>query len=162
MDSVIDTNVLLVASAADPYSPFGDSHVPIDQQQVVFNWLAEFSADSGRKLVLDESHRIIAEYRKKMGDQDYGLRVVFEKLQDTRWVVVEWDAEVARVPDAVRGLDLSDRKFVAAALTDRHSIAIVNATDSDWLEHESETKAVGVTVVHVIEPWLRSTWRAAK
>ena len=32
--------------------------------------------------------------------------------------------------------DVSDRKFVATALTSKHSPTILNALDSDWRDHE--------------------------
>jgi hypothetical protein len=52
-DHVVDTNVLLVASARDSSSPFDDTHVPAEEQQAVFEWLAAFRADDGRRLVMD-------------------------------------------------------------------------------------------------------------
>lgn len=36
-DHVIDTNVLLIASASHPDSPFDDTHVPVPQRLQVFN-----------------------------------------------------------------------------------------------------------------------------
>ena len=51
---VIDTNVLLVASAAEPYSPFDDSHVPPTEQLAVLDWLAAFRADESREIVIDD------------------------------------------------------------------------------------------------------------
>src|ERR1017187_10632852 len=48
-DHIIDTNVLLVASARHPGSPFKDSEVPAEQQQVVLNWLMALGV-TGRPL----------------------------------------------------------------------------------------------------------------
>lgn len=158
-DHVVDTNVLLVASAAHPYSPFDDSHVPSPEQQLVFEWLVAFRADNTRSLVLDDLFEIYKEYRNKLTDQDYGLQVVHEKLQAClRQVVVRWDTNGhAVVPRAFATFDKSDRKLLAAALADPATISIVNAADSDWLEIEAELAAVGVEVVHVIERWLRAS-----
>lgn len=49
-DHVVDTNVLLVASAAHPYSPFDETHVPIAEQRIVFDWLTAFRADDPNQM----------------------------------------------------------------------------------------------------------------
>lgn len=154
---VLDANVLLVASAAHPYSPWSDTdHVDPVQQVTVFNWLAEFRADNDRGIVLDDLFKIYEEYRNKLTDQDYGLQVIHEKMQTMRQVDLEWDDDgSAVVPEAFRTFDRSDRKLLAAALTDPETIAIVNAADTDWLYFEEQLKAAGVNVIHVIEGWLR-------
>lgn len=161
-DHVVDTNVLLVASAAHPYSPFDDTHVPVAEQRVVFDWLARFREDDERRLVLDDDWRIYEEYRHQLTEQDYGLQVVHEKLQAClRAVPCQWDGGGhAIVPAALQGCDASDRKFVAAALTDPATITIVNATDSDWVHIEDALRAAGVVVEHIVEPWLRGRVRA--
>lgn len=69
-DHVVDTNVLLVASAGDPASRFADSHVPFEQRRVVLDWLAAFRDDDGRRLVLDDQFAIFREYRRKLTDHD--------------------------------------------------------------------------------------------
>jgi len=154
---VIDTNVLLVASAAEPYSPFDDSHVPPAEQAAVLDWLAAFRADESRDLVIDDLFRIYQEYRNKLTDQDYGMQVVQEKLQSARFVGIELDSDgIALVPPAFAAFDRSDRKLLAAALVDPASISIVNAVDSDWLEIETELREAGVTVVQVLDTWLRA------
>ncbi|MEY4951327.1 MAG: hypothetical protein RL698_3538 [Pseudomonadota bacterium] len=154
---VIDTNVLLVASAAEPYSPFDDSHVPPTEQLAVLDWLAAFRADESREIVIDDLFRIYQEYRNKLTDQDYGMQVVHEKLQMARFVALEWDADGnAIVPPAFAAFDSSDRKLLAAALVDPASISVVNAADSDWLEIETELEEAGVTVVQVLDVWLRA------
>jgi|SRR5690606_14385957 len=155
-DHVVDTNVLLVASALDPASPFHDTHVPVAEQETVFEWLAAFRADDGRRLVMDDRFGIYDEYRNQLTDQDYGLLAIHAKLDAVRLAAVSWDEHgYAVVPEALEATDPSDRKFVAAALTDTATISIVNATDSDWVEIEKALDAAGVSVIHVIEPWLR-------
>lgn len=162
MDHVVDTNVLLVASAAHPFSPFDDSHVPPARQREVFEWLVAFRADEGRKLVLDDLFDIYKEYRHKLTDQDFGLLVVTEKLERClRQVTLCRGADgLPEVPAAFARFDRSDRKLLAAALTDPANISIVNATDSDWLEVETELAGAGVAVVHILEGWLRATHAA--
>lgn len=160
-DHVVDTNVLLVASAAHPYSPFDDTHVPDAGQKQVFEWLKAFHGDCGRHLVLDDRLKIYEEYRNKLTDQDYGLQVVKEKMQMLRFAEIAWDGEMAVVPEAFRQFDPSDRKLLAAALTDPSGISIVNAADTDWLEIEEALAAAGIEVVHIIESWLRA-WAARR
>ena len=53
---VVDTNVLLVASAADAASPFGAESTPIEEaalREKVLEWLHGFASDPSRHLVLD-------------------------------------------------------------------------------------------------------------
>ncbi len=106
-DHVVDTNVLLVASAADPFSPFGESHVPADERRVVHDWLAAFRRDS-RALVIDQDWKIYEEYQRKLTGQDLGLLVVHDKLQRSqlRTVAVAYqrDGQTAIVPEDFRPL----------------------------------------------------------
>ena len=162
-DHVVDTNVLLVASASHPYSPFDDSDLPPDLQRAVFDWLVAFRADPARQLVLDTFWKIYEEYRHKLTDQDYGLMVVLEKMTTTRFVEVEYDDDgFGVVTSAFAAFDPSDRKLLAALLTDVETLSLVNATDTDWLEIEAELNATGATVEHLVEDWLRAKYRAKK
>lgn len=156
-DHVVDTNVLLVASAAHPSSPFDDSHVPFEQQLQVLDWLMTFNDDDSRRLVLDDEGAILSEYRHKLNEQDVGFQVIREKIQGHRRAMITMDeAGHAVVPADLQVCDPSDRKFLAAALTDAAGISIVNATDSDWVKIEAALKAAGVVVDNVIESWLRA------
>ncbi|HVS39472.1 MAG TPA: hypothetical protein VMS17_28195 [Gemmataceae bacterium] len=160
-DHIIDTNVLLVASARDPNSPFQDSdHVPAEQQQRVLNWLMEFRQDGQRKIVLDLPFKIWDEYHNQMTrGQDIGSLVVAEKLQSAavRFVDVAYDGNGhGRLPPELEPVvrDLSDRKFVAAALRDLLDggmSTIVNAVDSDWCDWQEALRHHGVVVTHLIE-----------
>ena len=155
-DHVVDTNVLLVASALHPASPFDDTHVPIEEQEAVFEWLAAFRADDERRLVMDAGFAIYDEYRNQLSDQDYGLLAIHDKFDRLRSVTLSWDEHGdAVVPKALEVTDRSDRKFVAAALADTAAISIVNATDSDWVAIEAALDAAGISVIHLIESWLR-------
>lgn len=162
-DHVVDTNVLLVASARDVSSPFDDTHVPIAEQQAVFEWLAAFRADDERRLVMDARFAIYEEYRHQLSDQDYGLLSIHSKFDTLRTIPLSWDRNGhAVVPEALEVCDKSDRKFLAAALSDTSTISIVNASDSDWIEIEGALHAAGVSVVHVIEPWLRRSMKGRR
>lgn len=155
-DYVVDTNVLLVASAAEPYSPFDDTHVPVREQQLVFEWLCAFREDDGRRLVLDELFEIYKEYRHQLTDQDFGLQVVHAKMENLRQIAINFSEDGhAEVAESFSSFDPSDRKFLAVALVDPATISIVNAADSDWLEVEALLEGAGVTVIHIVEDWLR-------
>jgi len=165
-DHIIDTNVLLVASARHPDSPFEDSNVPVEQQQDVLNWLMEFRIDGQRKLVLDQFFKIWEEYNNKLTGQDIGLLVVTEKLQSSllRTVDIAYDenghgclpAELEKIVH-----DKSDRKFVAVACIDRSQggeSTIINAVDSDWCDWEEHLKPFGVSISHLIDD-LYQAWQ---
>ncbi len=154
-DHVLDTNVLLVASAVHPASPFDDSDLPAELLERVLYWLGDFRADTGRHLVLDELFKIYDEYRNKLTDQDYGLMVINEKMQHACFVDVKYANGHAVVPPAFAAFDPSDRKFLAAHLCDVANSTLVNATDTDWLEIEPELSEAGACVEHLLEPWLR-------
>lgn len=159
-DHIVDTNVLLVASAAHPFSPFGDSDLPPELQERVFEWLAGLRADPARQMVWDTMWKIYDEYRNKLTEQDYGLQVVSEKMASARFVEVSYDGDgIAIVPAAFACFDPSDRKFVAALLADGGQSTLVNATDTDWLEIENEIGAAGRTVEHLLEQWLRAKYK---
>lgn len=159
-DHVIDTNVLLVASAADPGSPFSDTHVPVPERKIVFDWLVAFRKND-RRLVLDSLWKIYKEYLKKMTAQDYGLQVVHEKMRAAfRQVEIQCATDgMVMVPAEFNALDSDDRKFLAVALADEGRSTIVNATDPDWFAIEQECDANGIVVDQLIETWLRKEHR---
>ncbi len=159
-DHIIDTNVLLVASARHPDSPFKDSQVPAEQQQIVLDWLMAFRTDRQRMVVLDLSFKIWDEYHHQMvRGQDIGSLVIAEKLQLSlvRFVDIAYDQHgVGCLPPDLEKVvhDRSDRKFVAAALIDLSTgdrSTIVNAVDTDWCDWEEALKRHGIAVTHLID-----------
>ncbi len=168
-DYIIDTNVLLVASAHHPGSPFKDSDVLAEQQRVVFDWLMEFRKNREYKMVLDQSLKIWDEYHNKMiRGQDIGSLVIAEKLQFARFAEISYDkdghgclpAKLEKVVD-----DRADRKLVAVALTDLEQgeqSSIVNASDTDWYRWENALNQAGLVVEQVIDDWCRATWEEKK
>ncbi|MFV8753600.1 hypothetical protein ACNOYE_23855 [Nannocystaceae bacterium ST9] len=153
-DAIIDTNVLLVASAADPGSPFADTHLTPAEQLAVLDWVLSFHR-SAEQVVLDNGMTIHDEYYNKMTGQDFGMIVITEKLQSARLHVIEYDADGhGVVPAAFAALDRSDRKFLAVALADLDagdSSEIVNATDTlDWNAIAAACEAHGITIRHLL------------
>ena len=120
----MDTNVLIVASAADAGSPFRAEGTPVDDaalRQRVFDWLEAFEADPARHAVLDAGWQVCGEYGHKLSEQDYGWLVMMHKIDrnEVVWVDVQPDADGNAVlpPDLASAVtDLADRKMVAAAL----------------------------------------------
>ena len=79
---VVDTNVLLDASAADAASPFGADSTPIEEaalREKVLEGVHGFESDPTRHVVLDYGWDICAEYQNKLGEQDYGWLALMAK-----------------------------------------------------------------------------------
>jgi len=113
---------------------------------------------AGEILILDDAEHILQEYRRHLspsgqpgtGDQFY--RWVYKQAaynpQHCEQVTLEIaeDGSFAAFPadEALLKFDLSDRKFVAVALTHHAQPPIVNATDTDWPEHRGALVSNGV------------------
>ncbi len=150
-DCLVDTNVLILGSAAlEPR--YQDISVSDEAVERVFAWLAAFRTDAERRLVLDDAWKIYEEYHHKLSGQHYGLQVIHHKLQRClRTLPVSYDDDGwAVVPDGLKAVDNSDKKFVAAALNDPTGVHIVNATDSDSAEHQAVLQAHQITVVELL------------
>lgn len=95
--SVIDTNVLIVASAADDGSVFPAEGTPVarpEDRATVLNWLADFERDESRHVVLDWHWHLCSEYQNKLHPaQDYGWLVILAKQDRNQvaWVGLEVD-----------------------------------------------------------------------
>ncbi len=151
VDQLIDTNVLIIGSAAiDPR--YEDVSVDATAIEAVFEWLTEFRDDASRKLVLDDLWKIYEEYQNKLNGQHFGLQVVHHKLQSClRTVPVVYDGHgYGVVAPELTVIDQSDKKFVAAALNDPSGIHIVNAADSDWKEQAGVLAAHGIFVEELL------------
>lgn len=176
---VIDTNVLLVASAAHETSPFSEDATPIEDRQLrkkVLDWLILFHA-SQNKIVLDWEWVIVNEYkgvnrREKLTEQDYGLLVVLEKFSKDQifGFKLAWDEHgSASVSDANLShavTDHADRKMIAAALAAgglNSGCNLVNSCDTDWYDWQDAMEAAGVFVQQLIgTEWCHPKWLAKK
>jgi len=166
---VVDTNVLIVASAADDGSPFRPEATPVEEAQLrqrVLDWLINFEADAGCHVVLDYDWRICGEYRNKLTDQDYGWMAIMAKndRNEVVWIAIDVDVDGhGVVPDRVAPAitDLADRKMVTAvlaALGAGHTCKLTNACDTDWLDCANTLAELGIETEHIIEDWLRTKW----
>lgn len=166
---VIDTNVLIVASAADGGSPFRPDATPVEEvglRESVLRWMQAFEKDESRHAVLDWDWKICGEYQNKLTEQDYGwLAIMGKKDRDqVAWVGLRYDAHGhAELPASLCEdvTDLADRKMVAAVLEANargHMCKLTNACDTDWIGCEAALGGAGIAMEHLIEHWLRKKW----
>lgn len=166
---VVDTNVLIAASAADPINPKDIDATPPDPalRLQVWEWLETFRA-SGSKMVLDTDNKIYDEYNNKLGFNDFGIQVVMYKWSTAAVdpVNVAYDSDGNGVlPASLVAVihDLDDRKMVAAAIEAKrlHGEApVAFAGDTDWHEWEDALKQHGVELEPIIEAWSRAKFKA--
>lgn len=164
---VVDTNVLIAASAADPTNPTDIDATPDDPavRYRVWEWLDRFQASDSR-LVLDCDQEIDGEYRRKLGFNDFGIQVVMHKWDTVAVDLVELEFEEGRyqvLPDAIsRAMhDLADHKIAAAAYVAENILGtcpIAFAGDTDWHGWEDVLADHGVSLEPVIEDWSRAKY----
>ncbi len=147
--SVVDTNVLLVASNRA-------SHATWDCQASAAGALAAIR--SCKSLVLDQGWEILQEYSRTLQMHVHRPRgpgeeffIWASRAEAVRLVRLERHPGkgYAEFPDAseLASFDEDDRKFVAATIksgVDRTEL--VNAVDSDYQEHVLALREAGVTV----------------
>ena len=164
---VVDTNVLIAASAVDANSPITLEATPDDPELRlrVWEWLATFQ-ESPSRLVLDGQDQILKEYTNKLGFNDYGREMLVHKYSTSSVDLVDIlfdDDGYAYLDGTLATLihDKSDRKFVAAALAAIDGFGeclIANSGDTDWYDWEDGLRNVGVEVEQIIPEWSRQKW----
>lgn len=170
---VVDTNVLIVASAAHDTSPFPGNETPITEAQLrdqVLVWMEAFEKDQQRHAVLDWDWYICSEYQNKLTEQDYGWLALMHKRDKSEvvWVGIEVDEHShAMLPPglAARVTDLADRKMVAAAMAvddELRPCKLTNACDTDWLDCDDALREAGVEAEHLLKDWLHEKWNQKK
>lgn len=165
---VIDTNVLIAASAVDPASVAARFATPDDPElrHRVHAWLTALQ-QSPTRMVLDGDQKILEEYEGSLGFNDYGRQVVIDKMSTSAvdWVEVLYDDDGSGYLDEpLAGIvhDRSDRKMVAAAVAAIETYgecALANASDTDWYDWEEALIEAGVFVEQIIGEWSRQKWR---
>jgi hypothetical protein len=161
---VVDTNVLIAASAANPTDPKDIDATPADpaQRMRVWQWLSEFQFSSS-KMVLDTANGIYSEYTNKLGFNDYGIQVVMHKWSTAAVdnVEVAYDSEghgILQSPLLEVIHDLADKKMVAAALDCLAKYGegcVAFAGDTDWHDWEADLLANNILLEPIIEDWSR-------
>ncbi|SDY18366.1 hypothetical protein SAMN05518669_1101 [Variovorax sp. YR634] len=161
---VVDTNVLIAASAADPTHPNDIDATPPDPalRLVVWNWLSQFQQSESR-LVLDDAGKIFEEYENKLGFNDFGIQMVMHKwgMSEVDVVPVDFDVDGYGVlPDVLTPVihDAEDRKMVAAAIAANILYGegcVAFAGDTDWHDWEIHLAQHEVLLEPIIEDWSR-------
>lgn len=170
---VVDTNVLIVASAADHGSPFPADATPVEEAALrshVLDWLEGFASDPECHAVLDWDWHICGEYQNKLTEQDYGWLAMMRKKDrdEVIWVGLEVDQNghaVLPVALAQKVTDLEDRKMVAAVIAATIGglpCKLTNACDTDWLDCEQALNSASIKTEHLLEDWLRAKWSAMR
>lgn len=168
---VVDTNVLIAASAADPTNSRKIDATPDDPalRMEVWLWLSRFD-ESDSRLVLDGENKIFDEYCNKLTFNDYGRQVVVNKWSTSAVdnVAVEYDEHGEGVLPATLARvihDGADRKMVAAALAS-HTLfgegCVAFAGDTDWHDWEEALTRHNVRLEPIIEAWSRAKHAAKK
>lgn len=165
---VVDTNVLIAASAADPITPADIDATPREPayREQVWNWLSEFKG-SDSKLVLDYKGGIFEEYNRKLGFNDFGPQVVMNKWDkgNINQVDVTYDDdEHGELDEPLKTVihDRADRKMVAASMEAKRihgQSCVAFAGDTDWHEWEDFLNQINFELEPVIEEWSREKYR---
>lgn len=159
---VIDTNVLIAASASDPKASRNIDATPSDPEErmKVWEWLNRFLLSNSR-LVIDGGCGIEKEYRRNLGFGDFGLQVVIQKMQraDCDFVSVSYDENGhGIIPGELASIvhDREDRKMVAAAIEAHAEFGegcVAFAGDTDWHDWESALTRHNVVLEPIIRDW---------
>lgn len=151
---VVDTNVPIVANGRpDPK----DDRPPSLACRIGAVTFLQKALASGKVLV-DLAGEIQAEYRKYLnasGQPGVGDRFYQEVINSAPRLIerIELpkgdDDEYTDLPQALiaANFDRSDRKF--AALGGREQAPVINATDSDWLNHRATLEGNGIRIQFV-------------
>lgn len=163
---MVDTNVLIAASAADPAHPKDIDATPADPalRQEVWRWLSAFEHSDSR-LILDRACTIYNEYcnSRWLGFNDYGIQVVMHKFSTDAADFVDIDFDErghGELPEALTPIvhDEADRKMVAAALAACALFGegcVAFAGDTDWHDWEADLARHNVMLEPIIEAWSR-------
>ena len=149
---VVDTNVPIVANGRPDPSNGGRSPSP-GCRLAAIDFLEKTLRT--RRILLDRDGEIQAEYRRHLnprGQPGVGDRFYLEILMSTPRRVERVDLPRTAAGSycdfptdvALKDFDPSDRKF--AALARRTRTPVANATDSDWLEHQTVLAKHGVGI----------------
>ena len=159
---VIDTNVLIAASASDPKVSRNIDATPSDPEErmKVWEWLKSFSVSHSR-LVIDVDGKIEKEYRRNLDFGDFGLQVIIHKMGRAAFdfVSVDYDSNGhGVVPDELASIvhDREDRKMVAAAIKAHAGFGegcVAFAGDTDWHDWELALSRHHVILEPIIRDW---------
>ena len=147
---IVDTNVILVANGQhDNTSPECVRNCAKNLDDVM----------RSNRIALDSGYRILKEYqnktnpRKAKGPGDafvkWALQVCGDQNRcDQVDIHDEYERGFKEFPSDpnLQDFDLSDRKFIAVAITHGHNPTVLQATDSKWVKYESALKSNKISV----------------
>lgn len=164
---VVDTNVLIAASAADPKHAKDIDATPDDPmlREKVWEWLSKFKSSNSR-MILDGEGKITDEYRNKLDYNDFGIQVLMYKWSTSAIDLVEvnYDANGDGVlPATLISIihDRADRKMVAAALASHKEFGegcVAFAGDTDWHGWEESLGCHDILLEPIIGEWSRKKY----
>ena len=159
MAFVVDTNVAVVADGHRTHA---------DLQCQAFCVARLGSVVANEVVAIDDKGAILREYKKHLnfsgmpgvGDMFFKHVFNYQYREDrVRRIAITPSADDRRgfeeLPDNT--LDRADRKFLAVAFV--ASAVVLNATDSDWLEHKALTETLGVQVKQLCPEYASKTRR---
>lgn len=159
MACVVDTNVAVVANGRQ-------THADLRCQKLCVEKLR--SVVAGEVIVIDDRGAILQEYRRHLnfsgmpGVGDMFFKHVFDYQHSgdrVRRTLITPSSDDGRgfeeLPENT--LDRADRKFLAVAVV--ANAVVLNATDSDWVEHKALTETLGVQVEQLCPEYASRTRR---
>jgi hypothetical protein len=153
---IIDTNVLVAANGNPKTCPQANRKCVGTVRQFL-DQVKQAGEQRSGKLLLDNGWHILREYKKNVSDMgkpsvgdEFLLWLLQNRKQAVEWVTITstGENEFAEFPvdPDLQDFDLSDRKFVAVALTHPEHPPIYNAVDSDWKIHQLALERHGIQI----------------
>ncbi len=150
---IVDTNVPTKASY--PMEEWNEEELELIESCIDFVYNLIRNPQS--KLVLDMDREIVGEYENNIKETDIGkmfLRWLYHymagmdimndmlKLEKTK------DGSYKDFPadEALQGLDLADRKFIALSAAHKDKPMLIQAADGKWLEFEEALRKYGIHI----------------
>lgn len=149
---VIDTNVLIAANGRN-------THASLQCQLKCVQTLNRIK--NSKITVLDSCDHIFREYQRHLnfsgqpGVGDLFFQFLYQNKLNTQKCIISnitpLNNSYVEFPldPSLSTFDKSDHKFVATSLSCNQPNEIVNATDSDWHNHNSHLTAHGVTILQI-------------
>ena len=165
---VVETNVAIVANNRVEQAPQANRRCILACINKLVECVNILKGTVRGKLVLDDGGEIEREYAahlKRSGQPGVGDEFFFEINRHgygpncERVAITPCNGSYAEFPSdaALARFDLSDRKFVAVALTSLHGPVVVNAVDSDWRDYQQELEATGVRIEQLCPDCLKDS-----
>jgi hypothetical protein len=153
---VVDTNVVLVANGQHPEVSPACVAECATRLEAITKGIEKFVLDYGRLIIQEYQNKTDHRTGKRSGDAfvKWALRnTANPKHVDQVLLQEHADRSFESFPDErdLKKFDPSDRKFIAVACAHAHKPAILQATDSKWLDWAEPLKQHGITVEFICQ-----------